>query len=204
MRPSEPLLQFLRDVIRKKGLTTADLAARLEMERGALKKALGGHEPLLVDDFIRLAQILELDPTRVQDLQVVPDDSLPSEEDWAPDPTGNLAEQTLKLGFALGVDLFLIFNLDETEESGVPDSVRGRFKAQGFLPIKLDAAYHRHNRPRFEEDGFYCVLSFDRLYDCFFPWHAFKEVRFLLPEEEAAPPVPPPPKPGVPHLRLVK
>lgn len=197
-RPSEPLLTFLRDTVRRKGLSTAELADRTGIERGALKRRLGGSEPLTVDDLVLLSQALELSPTELglgagADVEVhaLPHANLVP----APDPLGNLAEQVLRLGFTLGVDLFLVLDSKRLGSSGVPKAVLGRFPDS--LPIRLEAKYHRHNKPRFEAEFFECVLSFDALYTCAFPWAAFKQVTFTLPEDAPAP-APPPPEPEPP------
>lgn len=228
-RPSEPLLVFLREFIRRKGLNTAEVALRLGIDRSALRRRLSGEEPLTVDDLILLSRMLELRP---EDMAGVPLTGMeapapaaggkpqlhlldaaqpgPPGEDWTPDPTGNLTMQALKQGFALGLDMFLIFDSQQLDDSGIPDAILNQFKEK--LPIDLPARYHRHNRPRFEEDGFECVLSFDRLCTCFFPWTAFVQLQYKLPREaprKPAPPAPPPPPtapPGRPgsHLRIVK
>lgn len=208
--PSEPLLALLRDVIRKKGMTTAELAEKLQVDRAALKRQLAGAEPLTVDDFIRLSGLLELTPEQLGapaapgrpfTLATVPEVPVPGAEDRGPDPLGNLPRQVMELGFALGVDLFITFDCTQLAESGVPPTVRGRFPEA--LPIRLEARFHKHNKPRFEEDAFHCKLSFDALYDCTFPWSAFRQVTFNLPTEKPEE-APPPSKPSGPHLRLVK
>lgn len=198
-RPSEPLLTFLRDTVRRKGYSTAELAERTGIERAALKRRLGGSEPLTVDDLVLLSQALELSPAEIglggqeaPEVHPLPGANLVA----APDPLGNLGEQVLRLGFALGVDLFLVLDSKRLGESGVPKTVLGRFPDS--LPIRLEAKYHRHNKPRFEADHFECVLSFDALYTCTFPWTAFRQVTFTLPEEAPAPPAPPPPEPEPP------
>jgi hypothetical protein len=133
----------------------------------------------------------------------------------APDALGNLPRQVLQLGFALGIDLFVLLDVRQLAGSNVPPAVLQRFP--DTLPIKLEARYHAHNRPRYRDDTLEIVLSFDALYTCTFPWTAFREVRFLLPEEPLrvapptsgpetpAPPEPDPPRPGGgPFLRVVK
>lgn len=220
-RPSEPLLALLRDVVRQKGFTTASLAERLRVDRARLKHQLSGAEPLTVDDFILLSQALELTPEQLGlpspssptapttppagtlGLATVPEvpQQPGADAPVGPDPLGNLPRQVLELGFALGIDLFLLLDPTLLGECGVPATVVSRFP--DALPIKLEARFHRHNRPRFLDDAFECVLSFDRLYTCTFPWVAFKQVTFNLPTEEAQPPAEPP-KPAGPHLRLVK
>lgn len=220
-RPSEPILNLLRDVIRKKGLTTAQLAERLRVDRSVLKRQLAGEEPLTIDEFIAVSDALELGPEQLglrgpqapTRLALAPagaiartDTEFPDFE--PPDAIGNLPKQILQLGFALGVDLFLVLDATQLADSNIPPAVLGRFP--DALPIKLEARYHAHNRPRFLEEQFECVLSFDRLYTCTFPWSAFRQVQFNLPAEAVAPkPTPPEPEPpsrptGAPHLRVVK
>ncbi len=266
-RPSEPILELLRDWVRKKGFTTAQLAERTGVERSRLKHILAGQEPMDVDEFLLVTQALDLGPEELglaggpaarpesptatapsgpassgprlvslsrppadeDDARVAPRTAAPVQlrpftgggrdggaartggwdEDAfePPDALGNLPKQILQLGFALGTDLFLVLDARQLAESKVPASVLSRF--QDALPIKLEAKYHAHNRPRYFEDRFECVLSFDALYTCTFPWTAFKEVRFLLPEEPIRPvttPTPPEtPRPsGGPQLRVVK
>lgn len=218
-RPSEPLLLILRDFIRRRGLNTAEVALKLGIDRSALRRRLAGEEPLTVDDLMTLGKLLDLRPEELAGfpmpaeappsgsprLALVDAGDAPAEDEWSPDPMGNLTMQALKYGFALGIDMFVIFDTAELEDSGVPPSVMDQFKER--VPIDLPAKYHRHNRPKFEEDGFECVLSFDRLYTCFFPWTAFVQLQFKLPRDvpkaKAPPPPPPPGRPGS-HLRVVK
>lgn len=209
-RPSDQLLEFLRDAVRRKGLTTAELARRCGLERSALKRRLAGEEPLTVDDLVVLSQALQITQEEVglaasaepggEDGTGVLTPLRPEPIYSAPDPLGNLPEQILRLGFALGVDLFLTLDSKLLGDSGVPRSVLGRFPEA--LPIRLEAKYHRHNKPRFELEGFECVLSFDSLYTCSFAWAAFKQVTFQLPTD-SPPPAPEPPAPR-PFLRVVK
>ncbi len=231
-RPSEPLLIILREFIRRRGLNTAEVALRLGLERSALRRRLAGEEPLTVDDLMQLGKMLDLKPEELTGMpmgdeqHIAPVTQLPSprlhlvetnsatlpsnpDDEWAPDPTGNLTLQALRYGFALGIDLFVIFDSTQLEECGVPASVLDQFKER--LPIDLPAKYHRHNRPKFEEDGLECILSFDRLYTCFFPWSAFVQIQLKLPKDavpsrSAPPPPAPAPAPGKAgsHLRVVK
>lgn len=223
-RPSEPLLVILREFVRRRGLNTAEVALRLGLERSALRRRLAGEEPLTVDDLMQLGKLLDIKPEELTGiptfgeqhtgnvttlpsprLHLVDPGSVAPEDEWAPDPTGNLTLQALRYGFALGIDLFVVFDSTQLEESGVPQAVLDQFKER--LPIDLPAKYHRHNRPKFEEDGLECVLSFDRLYTCFFPWSAFVQIQYKLPKDVVpVRPPPPPPPPGRPgsHLRVVK
>lgn len=218
-RPSEPLLNFLRDTIRRKGYSTAELAETCGIERGALKRRLGGAEPLTVDDLVLISNALELTPAEVgiggavegaeTEIHALPSAGV----DLTADPLGNLPEQVMRLGFALGLDLFVVLDSKQLAGSGVPRTVLTRFT--DALPIRLEAKYHRHNKPSFHPDHFECSLSFDALYTCTFPWTAFKQVTFTMPTELPAPvpepPAPPPPPsdaPGrdarAPFLRVVK
>lgn len=209
--------------MRSRGVSTAALASRSGLDRAALKQKLAGSAELTVDEFIVIAQALEVTPDQLglagpaspepvvqlstggPRLAVVGDTGDEPPDEWTPDPVGNLPSQIMRLGFALGVDLYVMFDTVQLTTSGVPVDVLKRFPQQ--LPIKLDAKYHAHNRPEFGEEDFSCVLSFDRLCTCTFPWSSFRQVNFHIPVEEPAPPEPPPPAPprtpGL-HLRVVK
>ncbi|MGB0639958.1 MAG: hypothetical protein ACPGTU_11530, partial [Myxococcota bacterium] len=86
-------------------------------------------------------------------------------------------------------------------ESGIPESSLKQFS--DLLPLKLDAAFHHHNDPRFLPTGVQLVLSFDALYTCTIPWDAFVQVTMMplvtVPEEPA-----PPPTSSNTHLRLIE
>ncbi len=229
-RPSQPVLDLIRRAARQKGLNTAALARKADIPRGHLKHVLAGSEPMTVDEFIVLTQALELDVAAMAgvsdaELPEVPEDSEESEApealglrsvsareagDFAPDPYGNHAEQSLKLGFALGIDMFLSLSTDQLGESGVPKAVLARYPEE--LALRLDAAYHRHYDPRFLPEGLQITLSFDALYTCLIPWPAFTRITHFPLPPEAPPDEPPeeeepeaPEEPGVRrgHLRLV-
>ncbi len=216
-RPSEPLLNFLRDTIRRKGYSTAELAETCGIERGALKRRLGGAEPLTVDELVLISNALELTPAEVgiaagpesaeAEIHALPTAGLAP----AADPLGNLPEQVMRLGFALGLDLFVVLDSKQLASSGVPKTVLSRFTDS--LPIRLEAKYHRHNKPGFHTHHFECSLSFDALYTCTFPWASFKQVTFTMPADLPVPPAPEPTPPGpdapgreprAPFLRVVK
>ncbi len=210
-RPSDPLLGFLRDVVRRKALTSQVLAEKTGIDRSILKRRLAGTEAMTVDDLVLLSDALALGPDELKltaSGPMAPTVVHGGEEVDAPepaDPMGNLPKQVVGLGFALGIDVLLMFDAKQLAGSGVPNSVLDRFK--DLLPIRLDARFHRHNKPVFGPDEFQCVLSFDKLYTCAFPWTAFRQVHFMLPVEEPAPPPPPPAPPkvaGKPFLRVIK
>lgn len=198
---------------------------RTGLDRAELKRSLAGSDPLTVDHFIVLAQALDLDPSGFAQAEPEPEPEpeapvpipgrltvlpapppRPQEEDedlWAPDPDGNLALQTLRMGFGLCVDLFVQLDVRHLRESGIPAEVLSRYP--DTLPLRIPAKFHRHHKPRFEEDHFGCTLSFDRLYSCEIPWGAFRQIELTMPETAPpAPPPPPPPTVGRPQLRVVK
>jgi len=207
-RPSDPLLGLLRDVIRKKALTTQELAEKTGIDRSILKKRLSGVEAMTVDDLVVLSDALSLGAESVgfdtRNLHL----ATPTADVEGPDPTGNLSKQVVQQAFALGIDIMLMLDATQLGDSGVPSSVLSRFK--DVLPIRLEARFHRHNKPVFGEQELQLVLSFDKLYTCAFPWTAFRQVHFLLPVEEPLPVAPPPAREPekvtkkAPFLRVVK
>lgn len=124
------------------------------------------------------------------------DDPSPTE----PDAFGNLVEQVVRMGFDLSVTFLFWVHVDQLDDSGVPEHVLDANREQGELLIRLDAAFHRHNQPVFGEDGLTLTLSFDKLYDCTFPWSAIHKVIFDLEEDQGDGPSDPK---GRPKLRLV-
>jgi hypothetical protein len=233
-RPSEPILQLLRETARKMGLNTAALAQAASIERGRLKHILSGSEPITVDELISLSQALKLDAATLAGAEEVPAVThggeseeeeegeeggtlltpfakAPSDsgEDLRVDPLGNHTEQILKVGLILGVDLFLHLDTTLLEDSGIPKDTLKRYR--GTIPLRLDAAYHRHHDLQFLREGVQLKLSFDALYTCVLPWSAFQQITFIPlppdppePEVEEEEPVEEPPsvaRRG--HLRLV-
>lgn len=205
-RPSEPVLQLLRNIARRKGLNTAALARAAGIERARLKHLLAGSEPLTVDELILLSAVLELTPQDMAGIGLAPDIATAEEEEAAPrdpdttlhplvpphddeveleqavDPLGNHAEQALRLAFALGCDVLFVADATRLAGSGVPPDVLRRFPRE--LPIRLDAAFHRYNKPGFLPDAFRVDLSFDAVYTCLFPWDSIQQVTlFPLPPE---------------------
>lgn len=181
---SEPLLRLLRQLMKSRGLNTAALADAADQDRSRLRKVLAGTEPMLVDELLAVGQALDLSPADLglptpEDFDTPPpapprDD----EDDIGVDAWGNHPEQLFRVGFELGCDFMFIARTAELADSGVPRSTLDQF-AERDLPIKLDAAYHRYNQPRYEPDGIVLTLSFDSLYDCQFPWSAIKQVIFF-------------------------
>lgn len=196
----------------RRGRTVADVAQQAALDRGRLRRVLKGTDGLLVDELITLSQVLQLAPS---DLGVDADD-IPAAATAAPglrlvdvdapaqvapsvsvDPWGNHVEQLFRVGFGLACDFFFLSDAAQLMESGVPDSVLSRFRGKD-LPIKLDAAFHRHMDPQYGEHGIRLVLSFDTLRACTFPWAAVRQVVFFPAPVEAAPV-----EPERPKLRLV-
>jgi transcriptional regulator with XRE-family HTH domain len=224
-RPSEAVLRMLREQASLKGLNTAALARAAGLDRAHLKHVLAGSVPLTVDDLAALATAMELGPAELGAAELAADvvDSAPGDDDaptplrtvarserpaFKVDPLGNHAEQALRLGFELGCDLFLLLDATQVTESGVPNDVLKRFPEQ--LPIRLDAAFHKHYDPQYLPASLQLVLSFDALYTCVFPWSAIKQVA-IIPLPHADVPAPPPEpvaptttkkRPG--HLRLIE
>lgn len=224
-RPSEPLVKMLRDVSQRKGLNTAALARASGLDRTRLKHLLAGTEAITVDEFLALANALEITPSelglntgdisdeieddvepRVIPLRAVGRREPPPRQTLDADPLGNHAEQLFRVGFALGVDMFFLADSKQIQDCGVPRTVLARYPEN--LPIRLDAAYHRHNDPQFLPEGLQLVLSFDSLTTCLFPWAAFRQITHYPLAPETNPDAPDPedgrkPK-GRSHLRLVE
>ncbi len=236
-RPSAPLLEWLRDMLKQKGLNTAHVADASGLSRSRVRKILAGTEDMTVDELMLLSDSLQLDPSDLTaataaqlpsdpeaSADTTPSDAADAAETITPvhgaesvsaptepelpavDPWGNQPEQLFKIAFALGCDFFFLADTKALEGSGVPDAVIDQYRGRE-LPIKLDAAYHKYNEPKYSDDSIQLTLSFDKLYDCTFKWSAIRQlVLFPIPPEETAEgddPDPDPPSSGVPHLRLV-
>jgi hypothetical protein len=213
-RPSEPILQWFRKILKDKDLNVASLAKECDLPRQQVRKALSGKEPMTLDQLILFSDALGLSQ---EDLAI---SNLPSPaaldmaitEAAAPldgpqvDPWGNQPEQLFRIAFSLGCNFFFLTRPEQLADSGVPSSILDRY-TDTPLPIKLDAAYHAHNNPRYEKAGVTLTLSFDALYDCFFPWSSIIQVVFFPAtpsEDDHDEPSQEEPKPkGPPHLRLV-
>ncbi len=210
MRPSEPLVQFLRDAAERKGLNTASIATTLGVSRSELKHMLAGTEPMTVDLMISMAELLDLGPEDLGVLGLEAPQPAPSmrsvkhiePNDQTINPYGNHAEQILKLGFGIGCDMHIILQSDRLEDSGVPTETLEQFP--DLLPIKLDAAFHNHNDPKFLPEGIKLVLSFDGLYTTTLPWNAFAQITLIPLEPEMMDDTEPPPTSHGSHLRLIE
>lgn len=219
-RPSAPLLKMLREWIQKKRLNTAAAAQAMGVDRARARRVLSGSEAMTVDELLALGTLLELSP---EDLalttsappapkktampRVVSMQGAVKEDDFDTlDPYGNHPEQLFRAAFALGVDFMFVVATAGLEDSGVPKSTLDQYSGRE-LPIKLDAAFHVHNNPSYNDVGVSLTLSFDALYTCSFPWSAFRQFIFfpVIPdpiEEEEEVDVPDPDD-GRPKLRLV-
>lgn len=222
-RPSEPLLGWLREMLKTKGLNTAHVADASGISRSRVRRILSGTDDMTVDELMMLSDALQLDPADLTSHQL-PTGPAPlgeagvqplaeaadtSGEPAGPvvDPWGNQPRQLFEIAFALGCDFFFLVDTRELDGSGVPASVLEKYAGRE-LPIKLDAAYHQYNDPRYSPTGITLTLSFDALYECTFHWSCIRQfVLFPLapdptqdvdpPSEDDGPPT------GVPHLRLV-
>lgn len=223
-RPSEPLLAWLRDLLKQRGMNVARLASLADLPRARVRRVLAGAEPMLLDELLTLTQALEVQPSDLG----LPDQGAPSEASAASqpedapaadadaaegdadaeieptvDPWGNHPRQLVQIGFALGCDFSLILDTSLLGDSGMPAHVIERYNG-GPMRIQLDAAYHQYNQPRYQPHGVTLTLSFDALYDCTLPWASLQQVLFV-----PAAPIDEPDEPdepsddGRPRLRLV-
>lgn len=222
MRPSEPLLDWIRNHIKAKGLNTAALAEKAGLPRGRTRKILGGSEPMELDEFLLLSQALDITPqdlglgeVEVEGLEEPEEEpaselrvAAPHEEQRLEvNPWGNQVEQSFRFAFELGCDFLFQAAADELEGSGLPRKVLETWAGRE-VPIKLDAAYHQYNNPRYDPGGITLTLSFDALYECRFPWSAIRTVLLFPapPEPELEPELEEEEEPaakGAPFLRLV-
>lgn len=217
---SDQLLRIIRKTITEKNLNTAAFAAQCGMSRRDVKKILSGKTPLLVEDFVNFATLLELEKTlpglQIEQLEEQKDEDeqdgsaialtelkqVITAYDYTPDPMGNHAQQMLKFGFAMGVDILLMLKSDLIHDSNVPEHVLKQFPNK--LPVKLDALYQDKMKLRYHEFGFEILLSFDGLYECFILWGAVEHVVFFplsedLPDDDSDSEA----DDSTPHLRLV-
>jgi hypothetical protein len=179
----------------KRDLNVGALAQRTGLPRARLRRVLSGGEPMIVDELLTISQALELDPTELG--LSVPALEEPTEGPGAlalagsesaevvetkvsVDPWGNHPRQLFEVAFGLGCDFFFFSEVAELVDSGVPQSVLSKYEG-GRLPLKLDAAFHEYNNPRYSETLLTIDLSFDAIYTCRFPWSAIKQVVFYPP-----------------------
>jgi transcriptional regulator with XRE-family HTH domain len=205
MSASEGILEALRTAMVAQGLNSAALAKAMGEDRKGLRRALAGQTDMSLESLCKALDVLGL---RGEDLAwkapSLPAPEPPAlqsaEEAMQVDPYGIQGEQAFRLAFSLGVDFLLVADASQLSESGIPGKVLEQWPEE--IVLKLDAAYHHHNAPRFTPEGVALKLSFDDLYDCFLPWSAIKKVIFHLetpePEQEDKTP------PSGPGLRLVK
>lgn len=210
-RPSARLLEWLRDLLKQRGMNSAQLAERAGLPRQRVRRILSGSEPMLVDELLAISQVLEVQPADLG-LAGGPAEEEPERppEPEAPagvgmDPWGNHPRQLVEAGFALGCDFSFVVDTTQLKDSGVPQHVLHGYNG-GPMRIQLDAAYHQYNAPRYDDHGVTLTLSFDALYDCTFPWSSFLQLAFVPapPDEPTADPPDEPEEPqGRPRLRLV-
>jgi len=206
--PSEPLLQWLREILHKKGLNTALAAKNAGIKRSRARRILSGVEPMTVDELLQLCEALSLSPADMGAPVPLPEAAEPPEvEDLDPadftptvNPWLNHHKQLFQIAFALGSDFAFTARVDALSDSGIPASVLDMQRGNEMM-IQLDALYHSYNNPVYETDHVTLTLSFDAVYDCRFPWEAIQRVFFspvpLADLEGDAD------EPQTPHLRLV-
>lgn len=213
-RPSDPLLALLRRLLDERGMNTARLAEQTQITRPRARKILAGTEPMLVDELLRIGEALKLSPADLglaagtipvgepegdhsaaaagladanhDDALDFPEASLDRKSEPTVDPWGNQPEQLFRIAFGLGCDFFFLVDTQQIEDSGVPKHVLTSYAGRE-LPIRLDAAYHAYNEPRYSENSVTLTLSFDALYECTFPWGAIKQF-VLFPATPDEPP----------------
>ena len=213
---SEQLLKIIHSTLKEKKMNTASLAGQMGYERKDVKKILSGKTPLLVDDFANIARVLELEkdllttepPTPVDSEHSSPDklsmigaDDSAADEGIRPDPFGNHSAQMLRFGFALGVDILLMLDIEQLQHSNIPEYVMERFPSK--FPVRLDALYHDKMKLRIHEHAFEILLSFDGLYDCVIPWSAVEHVVFFPIHDDEPDEASSEDQNTGPHLRLV-
>ncbi len=69
-RPSEPILEWLRNTLKAKNLNVAALAEKSRQKRSEVKRVLAGREPLTVDQLMTWTKALDL---KMEELVNVPD-----------------------------------------------------------------------------------------------------------------------------------
>lgn len=210
---SEPVLAWLRKLIRSRGTNTIELAEQTGLPRNKVRRLLTGADTMTLEELLKLSHALDISPEDMRLSKEAVDVSEDESETIAfpepqVDPYGNHAEQLVRIAFDLGSDFLITLSTKSIADSGVPQAVLAKFE-DGELPIRLDAKYHRYNDPRYTEDALTLTLSFDQLHDCTFPWSSIRQILFLTdePKPEIEPSVEPrvaaPHEGGKPHLRLI-
>ena len=215
-KPSEPLLQWIRDIIGKKRLNSTGVAELTKIPKARLRKILVGSEPMTVDELLQVCQALNVTPADMGlGEEAVPASSpAPTENNrntWHLDPFGNHPRQLFEMGFALGCDFLFLVAADQLEDSQIPEKVRNQHAGRN-MAIRLDAAYHQYNEPEYYDEGIQLTLSFDALYRCRFPWDAISQFVYYpepvdkasVSEEPAPEPEPEEPAKKPTHLRLIE
>lgn len=209
--PSQYIVQGLLSVLQERNMTTSALAKATGKDKKEIKKILSGTLPLTVDDLSAFGAALNLTDTDLQQFMpnatlatsattstesdeesatdshgpqlsiTTNQEDVDSEINWTPNPVGNHSEQALRLGFALGCNLFFVANTKFLSNSGIPDTVIKQYGEK--IPIRLDSDFFHHYRPEYLSTGLEIRLSFDAVYTCFFPWESFEQITFFVEDE---------------------
>jgi transcriptional regulator with XRE-family HTH domain len=210
-KPSKPIINLILTVMKDKGINTSALAKKVGIEKRLLKNILRGEEVLTVDHLMLISSAIELNEEYLTQLNFLPTEETEVEKPnfvqpqgvWEPDPNGIHAQQLIQLGFALGSDILFTAQTNALEGFGIPKQILQQPNYQPKIPIRLDAAYHQYYRPSYTEEGLNIRLSFDDVYDCFFPWFTIDRVTFFVEETEPTPSETPT-KESAPFLRIIK
>ena len=194
--PSQAILEGILSLLKERNLTTSALAQSCGIPKRELKRILSGKSPLTVDQLSQIGSALQIEDQDLQHflgvkpkidtesfesdavIQTVEDE----EEDWTPNSIGNHALQIFRTGFALGCDMFFVARSELLINCGIPETILKQYGDR--LPIRLDSQFFLHYRPKYFDDGLEIRLSFDAVYTCFFPWHAFEQITFYVDEDE--------------------
>lgn len=216
-RQSDTLIAWLRQTLEQKRINTARLGELTGLTRPRLRQILAAEAAMTVDELIVIGRALELTPADLIGADV---DPMPvathggeiqsiHDEPFTLNPWGNQPQQLFEIAFALGCDFFFQADTTLLGDSGVPKTVLSSHQERP-MKIKLEAAFHSYNNPRYSDAGVTLSLSFDAVYDCTFPWAAIQQVVFIpvKPELTADEPTEEPPPPPISgprrgHLRLV-
>jgi len=208
-RPSEPLLQWLRDILQKRGMNAAQVAQESGIKRSRVRRILSGTEPMTVDELLQISEALSLSPADMGMPVELPDEPMeeaivdPDPEDFTPvvNPWLNHHKQLFQIAFALGCNFAFTVRIDSLVDSGVPQSILDGQRGPELM-IQLDAAFHTYNNPIYGSDHLVLTLSFDAIYDCSFPWNGIERV-FFSPAPVSDIEGDDEDEPETPHLRLV-